>query len=181
MNTTSVVKASRAITARIIANTRKSNSSKNKVGRPSSKRETCLSSEDETAEVPETQKMPTTQKNASSDPKVATRHSKTILRTDPSLEGLFPSFREIITAVGVANWKSEWSEWDEVDTFLCSKLVEKPSPSTKTFINVIEKLKTEDPFLYGVRTFFFVYLCQLNPSVRSLKTKYATAYWMLSY
>ena len=45
----------------------------------------------------------------------------------------------------------------------------------------IEVLKVRDPFLLGIRTFVFVYLCQLNPNMVALKVIYAKAYWMLSF
>ena len=45
----------------------------------------------------------------------------------------------------------------------------------------IEVLKIRDTFLLGIRTFVFVYLCQLNPNMVTLKVIYAKAYWMLSF
>ena len=177
MNTTTVVQASSAIRARIIANVKKTNSSKEKKDRPSSKRETYQSSEDEDTEVPETPKSSKRQKSGSSDTQNKFRHSKNILRHDTTSDGLFPLFRNVLSAIGVKNWDPEWTEWETVESFLstCSQ------SSNSTADADLKLLKTRDPSLLGIRTFIFVYLCQLNPNTVSLKVIYAKAYWMLSF
>ena len=46
---------------------------------------------------------------------------------------------------------------------------------------MIHQLKELDGYMYGIRTYIFVYFSQLNPKLQALKVSYSESYYVLSY